>query len=173
MFTAAAASAQQSPSGQDGPRGQTRQHFMEMRGERFDRLKTMLQLRPDQDAAFQAFKAAMTPPERAPGEWRKGGAEDDLTTPQMLDRREQRMAEMKARFDRTKAATLTFYAALSPQQQKAFDVISRRDRMGGDMRGGMGPGMRFRGMDGHRDGRRDGPGEPPEDGPPPPPPSAG
>jgi protein CpxP len=176
MLTAAFASAQQGPPPPDGPRGDMRQHVMEMRAERLDHLKTILQLRPDQDAAFQAFKAALTPPERPREAQRPQG---ELTTPQMLDRLDQHISEMKAHFDRIKSATLTFYAALSPEQQKAFDLIVRQRHM--SMGGGMGPGMPFGRMDGHWDGhkdgrmggRRNGPGGPPEDGPPPPPPPAG
>jgi periplasmic protein CpxP/Spy len=70
---------------------------------------------------------------------------DKLTTPQRIDKmremRTQRMAAMDKRMDATK----TFYAALSPEQQKTFDAEHkmRGGRHGGGHHGGMG-GMEHR-----------------------------
>ena len=153
LLSAAFAVAQTPPGPPaDGPRAE---RLQQMREHRMAALEALLQLRPDQEAAFAAFKAALTPPdgrrretERPPGE---------LTTPQMLERRAMREAEMKARMDRISSAILTFYAALSPEQQKAFDTIAREHRMHG-------PGMGGMGMDGRHMGDRH------MMGPPPPPP---
>ena len=44
-----------------------------------------------------------------------------LTTPERLDRQRAHMVERLAAFDRRAAATRTFYAQLTPAQQKTFD----------------------------------------------------
>jgi hypothetical protein len=45
-----------------------------------------------------------------------------LTTPQRLERMEARRAERSAMFAKRAEATKTFYAALTPEQQKTFDA---------------------------------------------------
>ena len=71
-----------------------------------------------------------------------------LTTPERIDKakalRNQHMAEMNAASDKRGEATKTFYAVLTPEQQKVFDAASARHlgprgNMGGP-RAGMGPG---------------------------------
>lgn len=110
-------------------------------------LRDVLQLRADQDGALKAYLAATGPkdwgkgrPERKPTD----GPPARLTTPERLDRETQFLAQAKARID----ATRSFYGALSPSQQKAFDAI-------GPMGGGHGGGMRhveFRRFKGGPDG---------------------
>lgn len=108
-------------------------------------LKTVLRLRPDQEAALQAFVAAHHPRmmEREDDDRPKGP--EALTTPQRLDRMAKREAEMKARHDQMRQALATFYAALSPDQQKVFDALMRLQGPGpmgghmGAMMGGDGP----------------------------------
>ncbi|WP_374346883.1 Spy/CpxP family protein refolding chaperone [Phenylobacterium sp.] len=82
----------------------------------------LLRLRPDQEAAWQAFEAAMVPPEPPPAD---GAAPKALTTPQRLEEMVERRAEMDARQAKWEAATRSFYAALSPDQQQAFDALAR------------------------------------------------
>ena len=85
-------------------------------------LQAILNLRPDQEAAFQAFQAAMTPPphEHHDMDHAAGAA---MTTPQRLDRMADRMAKHEAEFRRRAEAIKAFYAALSPEQQRAFDAM--------------------------------------------------
>jgi hypothetical protein len=90
----------------------------------------LLRMRPDQEAAWKAFEAAMAPPEPPPPA--EGVAPKALTTPQRLDEMAGRRAEMSARLAKLEAATRSFYAALSPDQQQAFDALQR-------LRGPMGP----------------------------------
>ena len=49
-----------------------------------------------------------------------------LTTPERIDKmremRTQRMTEMNAAMDKRAEATKTFYATLTPEQQKTFDA---------------------------------------------------
>lgn len=95
-------------------------------------LKQILQITPAQENAWNAWTAALRPANLQ----RPNPAEfAQLTTPERIDRmralRSARIAEMDRRADATK----TFYAALTPSQQKAFDALPLR-RMGGGM--GMG-----------------------------------
>lgn len=104
-------------------------------------LRDVLQLRPDQEPALQAFLTAMAPPEGKGEKMREGRkAMDGLTTPERLDRQAARMAEHQAAFARRAEATKRFYGALTPAQQKAFDAMhpGRGGKMGRGMGGGMG-----------------------------------
>jgi Spy/CpxP family protein refolding chaperone len=110
-------------------------------------LHDILNLRPDQDAAFQALQAAMRPSERM-GDRHDKGAMEGLTTPERLDRMAARMADRQAAFQRRADAIKQFYAVLSPEQQRAFDALP--GLIGGDRHGRHGPGGP--GGPGHSDG---------------------
>lgn len=130
------------------------------RTQHMDDMRTILRLRPDQEAALRAFVEAHKPPPRdvAP-------PPADMTTPQRLETMAKREAEMRAEHDRMREALAKFYAALSPEQQKVFDALQRLHgpppRPGPDdvlIRGGPGrPMMMMHGP---------GPGAPPERDPP-------
>jgi hypothetical protein len=107
---------------------------MRMRREKM--LHDLLQIKPDQEAAFHAFTASMTPPPRdgkaGPGRYGPGAAPSmPMTTPERLDRMAARMAERQARFQKVAAATKTFYAALTPDQRRAFDAMPMMHGGGG------------------------------------------
>jgi hypothetical protein len=136
--------------------------------ERAKALHDILNLRPDQDAAFQAFQAEMhgsRPAGRDHDHKDHDGRGDmpqmqALTTPERLDRMAAMMgarsAEEQAEFHRRADAIKRFYAVLDPGQKRAFDALHD---MGGDHHGrGGGHG----GPDGPgRDGPgHDGTGEP-------------
>jgi Spy/CpxP family protein refolding chaperone len=122
------------------------------RGEHERLLHDALALRPDQEAAWTAFKASMEPTPEAQARrqaWaqeavdRKDGPRAEhahLTTPERLDKMAARMAERQAAFQRHAAAVKTFYAVLTPQQQRTFDALAT---MG--MHSRFGPGMGQRG----------------------------
>jgi periplasmic protein CpxP/Spy len=115
-------------------------------------LKARLKLTPSQEGAWTAFTGAMqslqptahrgrpTPEQRA--------ELDKLSTPERIDKmralRTQRMADMSAAMDKRGEATKTFYAALTPEQQKTFDAEHRKMR--NEMRDGRGHGPRGAGM---------------------------
>ena len=121
---------------------------------RADHMRTILQLRPEQEPALKAFLDATRPPEH-----KMGGRPDmdgkppeppkRLTTPERLDREAAMMAEHQAAFQKRAAATRAFYGQLSPSQQKVFDTLRVGHRGGGHMKriGRGGP------MGGPRDGR--------------------
>jgi protein CpxP len=138
--------ADDGPGGPDGPRMMMRHHRMDPEA-RAQHLRDVLQLRPDQDAALKAYLAAT-----GPKDWSRDGSKaanvdgppKTLTTPERLDRETEHLARAKARIDATRA----FYAALSPSQKKAFDVL-------GPTAGDHGPRMRhveFRRFRGGPDG---------------------
>lgn len=84
----------------------------------------LLRLRPDQEAAWKAFEAAMVPPER-PAPPAEAAAPKAQSTPQRLDEMAGRRAEMDARLAKREATIRIFYAALTPDQQQAFDALVR------------------------------------------------
>ncbi len=109
---------------------------------RFDKhmaeLKQSLQLTPAQEPAWTQFTSAMRPPAQ-PMARPDRAAMEAMTTPQRLERmqalRQQRQAEM----DKHIAAVKTFYATLTPEQQKRFDAQSARHMRGHEgMHGGPG-----------------------------------
>jgi hypothetical protein len=129
------------------------EHWAEHRRERAEAhaqaLRAILNLRPDQEAAFRAFQAAMNPPGR-PEDMHKHHDQDGrrrLATPERLDRMAARMAERQAEFQRRAAAIKTFYAALNPEQQRAFDALPGLIGSGGRRHGDGGGRGHFEGSD--------------------------
>lgn len=111
-----------------------------------ERLRAVLQLRPEQEPALRTFIDAMKPdPAQMERRRAERGQADKLTTPQRLDRMQARMAERQAQFARRAEATKRFYAQLSPAQQRAFDALHQE-------RGGRHGGGHDRGGHGHGDG---------------------
>lgn len=105
------------------------EQWQKKRAERAEALRQKLQLTAAQQPAWDAFQQAMQPSRHARldrADMRK------LTTPERIDRmralREQRAAEADRRGDAVK----TFYAALTPEQQKVFDDQRMGPRQGHD-----------------------------------------
>lgn len=82
-------------------------------------LKARLRLQPAQEKAWAAWTAAMAPPRREPPAFPPPAA----TTPQRLEQMRALRQAMDAEEQRREAATLAFYAALSPEQQRVFDQV--------------------------------------------------
>jgi protein CpxP len=154
LAAAAAAAGAQDRPGRPGPRpgdrAAERQGMVEaVRHRREQRLHDLLQIRPDQEGALRAYLAALEPQrppgERGPGRDGRPGPDRTMTTPERLDRMAARMAERQQRFQQLAAATKTFYAALSPDQRKAFDAMPRMagagHRLGHGRFGGRGTGF--------------------------------
>lgn len=127
--------AQRAESG--GEMGQKHAQRMERmqkyHAERQAQLKAELKLTPAQEPAWNAFVARTAPEPRGPmaGAAREDGAQ--LTTPQRLDKMQALRAERDAAMTRRIDATRSFYAALTPEQQKVFDAKGD----GGFQRAGM------------------------------------
>jgi hypothetical protein len=163
LSTAAVAVAQDAPppsgwrpSAADGPGApppMARHHRLDPEA-RAQHLRDVLQLRPDQDGALNAYLAAS-----GPREWGKDrprpdaadGPRQPLSTPERLDREIAHLEHAKARID----ATRSFYAALSPSQKKAFDAL-------GPMGGGHGRTMRHAQFRHFKGGPGGMPGRPPQ-----------
>jgi hypothetical protein len=172
VVTAAAQDRGPGPGGPSAQRGGDRQKpFEDRQHRREQRLHDLLQIKPDQESAFRAYVAALeqlrpqggarqrgpaqaaqgaAPGQRGP---RRGGSraqqQPQLTTPERLDRRLQRLAEAQQRLQKQAAAVKTFYAALAPEQRKVLDEFGARGLGGergwrrGGMRGRFGrPGLR-------------------------------
>jgi len=113
---------------------------------RAQRLRDVLQLRPDQDPALKVYVEATAPKmmihkeeiskDKAdrPGLDKKDGDKMEWaepkppTTLERLDRMTKAADAMKARAEATRA----FYTALTPSQQKTFDVLGMGEGAGGE-----------------------------------------
>lgn len=145
---------------QGGPDAQTLEQHQQQRlarmqamhAERQARLKADLKITPAQEAAWNAYvaRSTPTPPKAAPAEdWSR------LTTPQRLDRMQALKAERDAAMDKRIDATRSFYAQLTPEQQKVFDAQG-----GGFHRAGMKGEHPMGGRGGHGGHGRHGGGQP-------------
>ena len=105
--------------------GKMREHMDERAQAKAKALHDILNITPDQEAAFQTFVASMKPPEgHGPMDGHhEHGDEAALTTPERLDKMAARMAERQAAFQRRADAVRHFYASLNPAQQRAFDAL--------------------------------------------------
>lgn len=112
---------------------------------RAQRLRDILQLRGDQDGALKAYVEATTPKiviekrevskdDKKDGDAKRGGEwaeRKPLTTLERLDRVTKAADAMKKRAEATRA----FYTALTPAQQKTFDILGMGEGDGaGDQR---------------------------------------
>ena len=107
------------------------------------KLKAKLKITPAQEGAWAAYTAALQPTPHARPTPEQRAEFDKLTTPQRIDKmkemRTQHIGEMNAAMNKRGDATKTFYAALTPEQQKTFDAEHKKH--GGRRYGGFdGPG---------------------------------
>jgi len=132
-----AVSAPAHTAAEQGPR-HAKPDFAKFQAERTERLKTLLQIQPNQQAAWDKYAKAITPEPRtkAPGErpdLRK------LTTPERLDLAQKLRKERTAKAEQREQATRSFYSSLNTSQQKAFDELTAQH-----------PGKHRGGPNGHR-----------------------
>lgn len=97
---------------------------------RFAALKVQLKLSPAQEGAWTTFTAAMKPPADLLAKRADHAELAKLPTPERIDKMKtlhaQHVADMTAAMDQRGAATKTFYATLTPEQQKVFDANAMR-----------------------------------------------
>jgi protein CpxP len=127
-----ATTAQAMGGHQGGPMGQHQRmdpaKMQQMMAQRQADLKARLKITAAQEGAWNAYVASMQPPAgMGPGrdpETRKKMHEEmaALTTPQRIDRMNAMKAARDAAMAQRHDATKTFYAALTPEQQKVFDT---------------------------------------------------
>lgn len=96
-------------------------------------LKAKLNLSAGQEAAWNSYVAAMKPPadlreKMMNPEARRKMHEEfaAMTTPQRIERMNAMKGRRDAEIARRNEATLSFYAALTPEQKKTFDERSMR-----------------------------------------------
>lgn len=129
-----------------GPHGNMQGHDMSQRGmgrmdparmqammdKRDAALKAQLKLTPAQETAWTTYVASHKLPVGMKGQPAAMPDMAKLTTPERIDKmkelRAQRMAEMTAAMDKHAEATKTFYAVLTPEQQKVFDAQTMQGR---------------------------------------------
>lgn len=98
-------------------------------------LKAQLKLTPAQEGAWKAFVDARKPA-AAPASLQHPDPVEiaKLTTPERLDKmkaiREEHLKTMTAAMAKHEEATRTFYASLTPEQQKVFDAVSMQGHRG-------------------------------------------
>ena len=153
LALAGTAGAQTAPPKMGGmpDHAQMQARMAERRAQMDKDMHTILRLRPDQEAAWRTFRDAVHPP-GGHGMMAMEPAAGTQTTPQRLDMMGKRSAKHQERQAKVAAATRTFYAALSPDQQAVFDALQR---MRGP--GKMGPHRGGHSMMGHGMMGRDGP----------------
>jgi protein CpxP len=150
-FACVALGQDQAATPRQPPTAEQRAQWREQRqAEHAQRLQALLNLRPDQQPALQAFLAAMAPSGHEHHGQPEGMTAAQLTTPQRLDKMADMMARHQAEFQKRADAIRTFYAALSPDQQKAFDALPM-GMMGGHHERDGDHGQRH-GHDGDHDG---------------------
>lgn len=150
---------------QAGPNGPRVEAMQKRHADHQAKLKAALKITAAQEAAWTAFDTATTPnPAAMPApmareDWAK------LTTPQRMEKMQAFRAERDAVMAKRMEAVKTFYAALTPEQQKVFDAQSFGPFEGRGMPGGRHGHGEHRGMgpmggpDGHMGGKGcDGPG---------------
>lgn len=152
VLACASAYAAAQPAGAPPQRGMDPAHRQEMMAKHLAELKAKLQLAPTQESAWAQWTESMKPPAEMAGktaEDRRKMHEDmaKLSTPERIDRMNAMKAQRDAEMARRAEATKTFYATLTPQQQKTFDENMRRRGPGGPG-GHHGPG----GMKTHQQG---------------------
>jgi hypothetical protein len=120
---------------------QRMERMQEHRAKRLAALKEKLKLTSAQEGAWTSFTSATQPPAGARPQRMDRAEFAKLTTPERLERMQARQAERSARFAKRAEATKTFYATLTPEQQKTFDAETVHAGMHGHRghRGGHGP----------------------------------
>lgn len=103
--------------------------------ERQAKLKDTLKITAEQEPAWNAFVARTAPQPRAMQAGQQREDWSKLTTPERLDKMQTRMNEHAAEMGTRIEATKSFYSALTPEQQKAFDTEGHRGFQRAGMKG--------------------------------------
>ena len=132
--------AQSPASGSQGVPGSDRMHSMmgspkmhehrdAMRTQRhqkhLDEMKVYLQLQASQEAAWQSFAGVMKTPIKRPAPPAPSELEK-LSTPERIDKMMAQKTERDAEITKRMNASKTFYASLTPAQQKVFDTHTQK-----------------------------------------------
>jgi protein CpxP len=119
------------PEGKSGCEARQGQHihakWEERRAEHLSELKSKLELKPEQEAAWSAFASASQPGMRSIGGNRKAMHDEleKLNTPQRLDKMLAKADARRARLAERAEVIKGFYAQLTPEQQGVFDAEAK------------------------------------------------
>lgn len=126
-----------------GKMAQRMEQMQKRHAEHQAQLKTTLKITAAQEPAWNAYVAGTAPTPRMGKTQREDWSK--LTTPQRLDKMQAHKAERDAQMTKRIDAVKTFYAALTPEQQKVFDTQGHS----GFHRAGMKGEHRMGGKGGH------------------------
>lgn len=98
--------------------------FAKHQADRNERLKTILQIQPNQQTAWDSYVKATAHEPRTQQPKRPDFRK--LTTPERLDLVKKLRTERTAKAEQREQATRSFYSSLNTSQQKAFDQLSQR-----------------------------------------------
>lgn len=107
--------------------------------QRTERLRTLLQIQPQQQAAFDSFVQATTPQHAGRKALAPPAELQNLSTPERIAHAQAQRKARTQQAEQREQATLRFYQSLNSSQQKAFDVLHTqgpRHEGGRAMRGG-------------------------------------
>jgi len=108
-----------------GPRDPAK--MQEMMAKHQAALKDKLKITAAQETAWTTFTTAMKPPaDMGKGREAMRAEMEKLSTPERIDKMKALRAQRDAEMDKRATATKTFYAALTPEQQKVFDAQHMR-----------------------------------------------
>lgn len=127
-----------------GKMAQRMEQMQKRHAEHQAQLKTTLKITAAQEPAWNAYVAGTAHTPRM-GHQAKGEDWSKLTTPQRLEKMQAHKAERDAQMTKRIDAVKTFYAALTPEQQKVFDTQGHN----GFHRAGMKGEHRMGGKGGH------------------------
>ena len=130
-----------------GKMAQRMEKMQKRHAEHQAQLKTTLKITAAQEPAWNAYVAGTAPTPRM-GQHAKGEDWSKLTTPQRLEKMQAHQSERNAQMGQRIATVKTFYAALTPEQQKVFDTQGHSGFHRAGMRGEHGMGGQG-GKEGH------------------------
>lgn len=140
----ASAPAASAPMVKQGPGSMDHAKWAEQMKERMAKRQAAfhdkLKLSAAQEPAWKSFTDAMAPGSMAMPKPEERKAMAQLSTPERMEKGLQMMKEHQAKMETRLAAVKTFYAVLTPEQQKVFDTEARHMmRAHHHMRGHRGP----------------------------------
>lgn len=100
-------------------------HRAERHQKHLNEMKVFLQLQPSQESAWNSFAEVMKTPMKRPLPPASSEIEK-MTTPERIDKMMAMKADRDAEMSKRMIATKTFYASLSPAQQKVFDTHTQK-----------------------------------------------
>jgi periplasmic protein CpxP/Spy len=115
-----------SRQGQPRGPGKWEDKFKLMRAKYLEMLHEKMKITPQQEPAWKAFHEATAPVQRPRMPIADArNDEENLSAPQQLEKMLANQKERQAEMEKHLAALKTFYAVLTPEQQKIFDEAQR------------------------------------------------